>query len=97
MIQMRWLRMLILVVLVLAVALLGIWVAQDNSTEVPLVLLGFPLGSLPLGLWLMLAFLTGVILAVLASLPTLIGLRLRARRLQRQVDAEQNAGAARMQ
>lgn len=94
---MRWLRMSALVVIVPVMALLGIWVAQDNSTEVPLVLLGFPLGTLPLGLWLMLAFLTGVTLAVLASLPTLIGLRLRARRLQRQVDTGQNASAARMQ
>jgi uncharacterized integral membrane protein len=71
--------------LALPVAGIGIWFAQDNSAPVPLVLLGFPLGELPLGIWLTLAFFVGVLAAVLATLPALAAARLRLRRLEREL------------
>lgn len=64
---------------------LGLWLVQDNSAAVPVVLLGFPIGQLPLGIWLALAFLTGVLVAILATLPAVTGARRRTRRLQREL------------
>jgi len=65
--------------------ILGIWLVQDNSADTRVVLLGFSIGSLPLGIWLALAFLTGVLAATLATLPVVAGARLRMRRLQREL------------
>lgn len=64
---------------------IGVWFVQDNSTLVSLVLLGFPLGELPLGIWLTLTFLVGVLSAVLATVPALGAARLRQRRLEREI------------
>lgn len=83
MIGMRLLRFVGWLVALPVVALMGIWLVQDNSTPVPLALLGFPVGSLPLGIWLLLAFLVGVLVAMLASYPVLVRLRLRERWRQR--------------
>lgn len=77
---MRLLRFLGWLVTAPVVALMGMWLVQDNSTPVSVALLGFPVGSLPLGIWLLLAFLLGVVAAMLASFPVLVRLRLRARR-----------------
>jgi len=96
---MRLLRFLGWLVALPVVALMGIWLVQDNSAPVPLALLGFPVGSLPLGIWLLLAFLLGVLAAMLASFPILVRLRLRERRRQRALtrgDARpRDSGAAR--
>ncbi|MFZ5654099.1 MAG: lipopolysaccharide assembly protein LapA domain-containing protein [Pseudomonadota bacterium] len=69
----------------LVALILGIWLVQDNSADTRVVLLGFSIGSLPLGIWLALAFLTGVLAATLATLPVVAGTRLRMRRLQREL------------
>jgi uncharacterized integral membrane protein len=74
------------VLLALPMAGLGVWFVQDNSALVSLVLLGFPLGELPLGIWLTLTFLVGVLSAVLATVPALGVARLRQRRLEREVE-----------
>lgn len=89
---MRVLRFVGWLVAISAVAVLGVWLVQDNSAETSLVLLGFPLGSLPLGIWLALAFLLGVLAAMLATLPAVTGARLRLRRLQRDADRRRQAG-----
>lgn len=81
----RPLRFLGWLLAALVVGFLGVWVAQDNSAEASVVVLGFPLGSLPLGIWLMLAFLAGVVAALAASTPGIARLQWRARRLQREV------------
>jgi uncharacterized integral membrane protein len=78
-------KALLWVLLALPVAGIGVWFAQDNSAPVPLVLLGFPVGELPLAIWVTLAFLIGVLAAVLATLPPLAAARLRLRRLEREV------------
>lgn len=82
---MRRAKALFWVLLALPMAGIGVWFVQDNSTLVPLVLLGFTLGELPLGIWLTLAFLVGVLSAVLATVPALSVARLRQRRLEREV------------
>ncbi|MBQ0720340.1 MAG: LapA family protein [Gammaproteobacteria bacterium] len=77
----RWIGLLLLLVCVL----LGIWIVQDNPLEVPVTLLGFSLLQLPLGIWLLAAFLAGSVLSYVASLPGSLGQRSQARRLQRQL------------
>ena len=77
----RWIGLLLLLVCVL----LGVWVVQDNALEVPVTLLGFPLLELPLGIWLLAAFLGGSVLSYVVSLPVSLGQRAQARRLQRQL------------
>lgn len=89
---MRLLRFLGWLFAISAVAVLGIWLVQDNSAETRLVLLGFPLGSLPLGIWLALAFLLGVLAAILVTLPAVARVRLRLRRLERDLDRRRSAG-----
>ena len=77
----RWIGLLLLLVCVL----LGVWVVQDNALEVPVTLLGFPLLELPLGIWLLAAFLGGSVLSYVVSLPGSLGQSAQARRLQRQL------------
>ena len=77
----RWIGLLLLLVCVL----LGVCVVQDNALEVPVTLLGFPLLELPLGIWLLAAFLGGSVLSYVVSLPGSLGQRAQARRLQRQL------------
>jgi uncharacterized integral membrane protein len=89
---MRLLRFLGWLLMISAVTVLGVWLVQDNSAETRLVLLGFPLGSLPLGIWLALAFLLGVLAAILATLPAVAGARLRLRRLEHDLDRRRQAG-----
>ncbi len=91
---MRQLRFIGWLVAVPVVALMGIWLVQDNSAPVSLVLLGFPVGSLPLGVWLLLAFLAGVLAAMLASFPLLVRLRLRERRRASGGTRSRDLGAA---
>lgn len=78
-------KVLLWALLALPVAAIGIWFVQDNSAPVPVVLLGFPLGELPLGIWLALTFLTGVLAALLTTVPVVGGARLRIRRLEREI------------
>lgn len=82
---MRRAKAIFWVLLALPMAGMGVWFVQDNSTLVSLVLFGFPLGELPLGIWLTLTFLVGVLSAVLATVPALGAARLRQRRLEREV------------
>lgn len=82
---MRRAKTLSWVLLALPTLGVGIWLTQDNSTPVTPVLFGFPLAALPLGVWLLLSFLAGVLAALLATLPTLGVTRARQWRLARDV------------
>lgn len=77
----RWVGLFLLLICVLV----GIWIVQDNPLEVPVTLLGFPLLQLPLGIWLLAAFLAGSVVSFVVSLPNTVGQRTQARRLQRQL------------
>lgn len=78
----------------LTVVFIGIWVVQDNALETAIVLLGFPLPALPIGLWVLAFFLTGVAAGVCLCYPTIFALQRRIRanikRLQK-LDAELSA------
>ncbi len=66
-----------------ACVLLGIWVVQDNPDAVSLRLLGFPLGDLPLGLWLLGAFFVGAGAGFLSGSVALLRLQRRVRLYRR--------------
>ncbi len=77
----RWVGLLLLLICVL----MGVWVVQDNPLEVPVTLLGFPLLKLPLGIWLLVAFLAGSVLSYVVGLPGSLRQKAQCRRLQRQL------------
>ncbi|MCK9468538.1 MAG: LapA family protein [Porticoccaceae bacterium] len=60
----------------------GLWTAQDNTQPVAVTLLGFEAGHFALGLWLVLAFLAGVVVALVATLPIAWRLAAARRKLQ---------------
>lgn len=77
----RWIGLLLLLICVLV----GVWIAQDNPLKVPVTLLGFSLLELPLGIWLLAAFLTGSVLSYVIGLPGSLSKKAQCRRLQRQL------------
>lgn len=77
----RWIGLFLLLICVL----IGIWIVQDNPLEVSVTLLGFPLLQLPLGIWLLAAFLAGSVVSYVVSLPNTLRQRTQVRRLQRQL------------
>lgn len=78
-------KRLLLSLLLLFCVLLGIWVARDNQASAELVLFGFPIGDLSLGVWLLLALFAGVLLGIASSLPPILRLRRERRRLEKEV------------
>lgn len=63
--------------------LLGIWVVQDNPDPATVHLLGFPLGDLPLGLWLLSVFFVGAGAGFLSSSVALLRLQRRIQQYRR--------------
>ncbi len=78
----RWIGLCLLLICVL----LGVWVVQDNPLEAAVTLLGFSLPALPVGVWLLAAFLAGSVLSYVVSLPASLGQKTQCRRLQRQLN-----------
>jgi len=64
---------------------IGLWIAQDNPQIVEVTLLGFPISSLPLGLWLLLMFAVGLAIGLVASVPLVARTSAENRRLKRTV------------
>ena len=63
---------LLKVLLGLGIIAVGVWFTSENSEPIELVLLGFALPSLKLGLWVLGALLLGVLLGVaVGTLPAL--------------------------
>lgn len=84
---MRWLKGLILAVILLAVLLIGILFAVNNQQTVPLNLIWLELPAISLSVWLLAALVCGVVLGMLAMLGVWLRLRTalsRAHRLNRQ-------------
>ena len=77
----RWIGLLLLFICVL----MGVWIVQDNPLEVPVTLLGFSLLKLPIGIWLLAAFLAGSVLSYAVGLPGSLGQKGQCRRLRRQL------------
>jgi len=83
----RWIGLLLLLVCVL----LGIWLVQDNPLEVTVTLLGFSLYQLPIGIWLLAAFLAGSVLSYVLGLPGYFTQRAQTRRLRSQLALAETA------
>jgi putative membrane protein len=84
---MRWLKGLILAIILLAVLLVGILFAVNNQQTVPLNLIWVELPAVSLSVWLLTALVCGVVLGMLAMTGVWLRLRTalsRAQRLNRQ-------------
>jgi uncharacterized integral membrane protein len=76
---MKKIKTTILVIAALIAVFIGIWVVQDNALETGIVLLGFPLIELPIGLWLLAFLMAGVAAGVCLCYPTIFALQRRSR------------------
>ncbi|KXS37301.1 MULTISPECIES: lipopolysaccharide assembly protein LapA domain-containing protein [Modicisalibacter] len=80
---MRWLKGLLLAIILLVVLLLGILFAVNNQQAVPLNLIWVELPAASLSLWLLVALACGVILGMLAMTGVYLRLRTLLTRAQR--------------
>jgi uncharacterized integral membrane protein len=60
--------------------LIGAWIVQDNGAEITIVLLGFQLGALPVGLWLLIFFFGGLLIGQSIVYPMTFNLKRLSRR-----------------
>ncbi|MCG7598911.1 LapA family protein [Halomonas sp. McH1-25] len=80
---MRWLKGLLLAVILLVVLLLGILFAVNNQQALPLNLIWAELPPASLSLWLLIALACGVVLGMLAMTGVYLRLRTLLTRAQR--------------
>ena len=77
---MRKIKLIIVVLAILVAVSIGAWVVQDNPLETDIVLFGFSTAELPVGLWALVFFLTGMIVGVAMSYPRIFGLKRQSKR-----------------
>lgn len=80
---MRWLKGLLMAIILLVVLLLGILFAVNNQQALPLNLIWVELPPASLSLWLLIALTCGVILGMLAMSGVYLRLRTLLTRAQR--------------
>jgi lipopolysaccharide assembly protein A len=80
---MRWLKGLILAIILLAVLLVGILFAVNNQQTLPLNLIWLELPAASLSVWLLASLTVGVLLGMLAMIGVYLRLRTRLTRAQR--------------
>ncbi|APE29571.1 hypothetical protein BOX17_00530 [Halomonas aestuarii] len=80
---MRWLKGLILAIILLAVLLIGILFAVNNQQALPLNLIWIELPAVSLSVWLLAALAVGVLLGMLAMSGVYLRLRTLLTRAQR--------------
>lgn len=80
---MRWLKGLLLAIILLLVLLLGILFAVNNQQAIPLNLIWMELPPASLSLWLLAALAVGVLLGMLAMTGVYLRLRTLLTRAQR--------------
>ncbi|MDR5902190.1 MULTISPECIES: LapA family protein [Halomonas] len=80
---MRWLKGLILAIILLAVLLVGILFAVNNSEALPLNLIWLELPPASLSVWLLASLAVGVLLGMLAMSGVYLRLRALLTRAQR--------------
>jgi len=68
----KWIKRLTFLVLLIIAIIIGIVFTSENSQQLSLVLLGYTLPELKLGLWLVLALLLGSVLGLLLSMLSLL-------------------------
>ncbi|HAD07899.1 MAG TPA: hypothetical protein DCF62_00315 [Porticoccaceae bacterium] len=86
---MKKLKTLLTFVAVLLAVFLGLWIVQDNPAQTAVTLLGFPLLTLPLGLWILVFFGAGLALGLCLCYPAVFALQgklKRSMRRERQLD-----------
>jgi len=79
------LKVISLFVFFIVCVIAGGWFLQDNSAATELTLFGFSLGTLPLGLWLTIAFGLGVAATLLATLVSFGKARFKLLRLEKKL------------
>ena len=77
---MKNIRLIILFVAALAAVFLGVWVVQDNDLVTGVVLFGFSLAELPVGLWILVFFFLGIMAGICLCYPTIFSLKRQRRR-----------------
>lgn len=68
----KWIKRLTFLVLLIVAIIVGIVFTSENSQQLSLILLGYTLPELKLGLWLVLALLLGSVLGLLLSMLSLL-------------------------
>lgn len=69
---MKRIKSILLGLAVLVCIFLGLWLTQDNPQLVNVSVLGFQLAPLPLGFWLLITLVSGILIGMLASMPMII-------------------------
>ena len=72
---MKFVKRVLAVLLILVLTGIGFWVGIDNQGLITFYLLGFSLGEMPVGLWMLLALSLGVMFGLLVTAPTVFRLR----------------------
>jgi uncharacterized integral membrane protein len=80
---MNRIKKILLWLIILLSFFVGLWVAQDNPQVVDITLLGFSINPMPLGLWLLLMFATGLAVGLIAGLPLVMKINAENRRLKK--------------
>jgi len=80
---MNRIKKILLWLIILLSFFIGLWVAQDNPQVVDITLLGFSINPMPLGLWLLLMFATGLAVGLIAGLPLVMKINAENRRLKK--------------
>jgi|SRR5690606_23946337 len=83
---MRWVRRVLIVLLLLLVLVFGLLFALQNAQAVPLDLLALQLRERPLAVWLLAAFAVGGIAGLLAGSGALLRLQANRYRLRRRLE-----------
>ena len=65
--MLRWIKRILLLLVILAAVILGFKFSIDNGQPVQLLLFGFELPDIPLGVWVLCALLLGYLLGLLLS------------------------------
>lgn len=86
---MRWIKGLILAIILLVVLLIGILFAVNNQQTIGLNLIWFELPPVSLSVWLLAALATGVIMGMLAMLGVYTRLKANLARTRRQTKQQQ--------
>ncbi|MGV6806913.1 MAG: lipopolysaccharide assembly protein LapA domain-containing protein [bacterium] len=86
-------KKLLVVLLAILSILLGASVMLENPQTLSVVLLGYPVNDVPLGVWLLGALLVGGVAGILVSLPPLIALKAKNKRLAKQLQQTQASGS----
>jgi putative membrane protein len=83
---MRWVRRVLVILLLLLVLVFGLLFSLQNTQNVPLDLLALQLNERPLAVWLFSAFALGGVVGMLAGSAALLRLQANRYRLRRRLE-----------